>query len=83
MQYLHQNISFSAAAKGERLPGKVVVSFVVERDGSFTDIKLTKDLGSGTGKAVVRVVEAMPRWVPAMKDGKAVRSDYVLPVSFN
>lgn len=74
------------AAKNYKMPeeaglkGKVYVSFVVEKDGSLTDIKVIRDIGYGTGKEAVRVVKLSPKWSPAELNGKKVRSNYALPI---
>jgi hypothetical protein len=63
------------------LSGKVFVSFVIEKDGSLTDIKVIKDIGFGTGQEAVRVLESSPRWKPAEQNGKKVRVLYSLPIN--
>ena len=63
------------------LKGKVFISFVVEKDGSLTDIKVLKDIGFGTGKEAERVLRKCPRWTPAEQNGKKVRCSYQLPIS--
>lgn len=65
----------------EGLKGKIFVTFVVEKDGSLTDIKVIRDIGNGTGKEVVRVLESSPRWYPGEQNGKKVRVLYSLPIS--
>lgn len=65
----------------EGLKGKVYVTFVVEKDGSLTDIKVLRDIGYGTGKEAIRVLKATPRWRPAEQNGKPVRCTYSLPIS--
>jgi TonB family protein len=59
-----------------------MVKFVVEKDGSIYDVDILKGGEAGTGEEVVRVVNMMPKWVPGKKDGKAVRTEFVLPVRF-
>ncbi len=61
--------------------GKVFVSFVVEKDGNLTDIKVLRDVGYGTGKEAERVLRKCPRWAPAMQNGKPVRCSYQLPIT--
>lgn len=61
--------------------GRVVVSFVVEKDGSLTDIKVLKDLGFGTGAEAIRVLKKAPRWTPAEQNGKKVRCSYQIPIN--
>jgi periplasmic protein TonB len=65
----------------EGLKGKVYVSFVVEKDGSLTDIKAVRDIGYGTGAEAVRVLKKCPRWTPGVQNGKPVRCTYTLPIS--
>ena len=63
------------------LKGKVFVTFVVEKDGSLTDIKVLRDIGYGTGKEAIRVLKSCPRWNPGEQNGKKVRVLYSLPIS--
>lgn len=65
----------------EGLNGKVFVSFVVEKDGSLTDIKVLRDIGYGTGKEAIRVLNKGPKWSPGEQNGKKVRCTYSLPIS--
>ncbi|MTG98327.1 hypothetical protein GJV76_09340 [Myroides sp. BIT-d1] len=60
---------------------KVILSFIVEKDGSLTDIKVMRDPGYGVGQEAIRVLKRMPKWKPAMNKGKAVRSQFTLPVT--
>lgn len=62
------------------LVGKVFVSFIVEMDGSITDVFSSKDIGFGTGAEAERVMKLSPKWVPGRKDGKVVRVRYYLPI---
>ena len=78
---------YSFVQKNYRMPdesglkGKVYVTFVVEKDGSLTDIKVLRDIGYGTGKEAIRVLKATPRWSPGEQNGKKVRCTYSLPIS--
>ncbi|RTY92515.1 energy transducer TonB [Flavobacterium sp. GT3R68] len=65
----------------EGLKGKVYVTFVVEKDGSLTDIKVIRDIGFGTGKEAIRVLKSSPKWVPGEQNGKKVRVLYSLPIT--
>jgi len=60
--------------------GQVIVNFVVEKDGSLTDIKVLRDLGYGTGKEAVRLLKTAPKWKPGIQNGKSVRVSYSLPI---
>ncbi len=65
----------------EGLKGKIYVTFVVEKDGSLTDIKVIRDIGYGTGKEAMRVLKSCPKWKPGEQNGKKVRVLYSLPIS--
>ncbi len=65
----------------EGLKGKVFVTFVVEKDGSLTDIKVIRDIGYGTGKEAMRVLKSCPKWNPGEQNGKKVRVLYSLPIT--
>lgn len=65
----------------EGLKGKVYVTFVVEKDGSLTDIKVLRDIGYGTGKEAIRVLTKAPRWNPGEQNGKKVRCTFSLPIN--
>ena len=65
----------------EGLKGKVYVTFVVEKDGSLTDIKVLRDIGYGTGAEAIRVLKKCPKWTPGEQNGKKVRVLYSLPIT--
>jgi len=69
------------APEEEGLKGKVYVTFVVEKDGSLTDIKVVRDIGYGTGKEAIRVLNKCPKWTPGEQNGKKVRCTFSLPIS--
>ncbi len=81
-KYLQNNIKYPPEARDADLEGKVWVTFVVEKDGNITDVKLMRDIGGGCGAEAVRVVKAMPKWKPGRQNGVAVRVQYNLPVTF-
>ena len=62
------------------LKGRVFVEFVVEKDGSLTDIKVVRDLGFGTGAEAVRMLKSAPKWKPGVQNGKTIRVRYSLPI---
>ncbi|QBN18684.1 energy transducer TonB [Flavobacterium nackdongense] len=65
----------------KNLNGKVLVTFVVEKDGSLTNFKVRKDLGYGTGDEAIRVLKLSPKWKPGVLNGKNVRCAYSLPIN--
>ena len=82
MAYLQKNIKYPPVAEENGIQGRVVCSFVVERDGSVTDIKVAKSVDPSLDKEAVRVVSTMPRWIPGKQNGQSVRVKYTLPVTF-
>ena len=80
--YLRNNIKKPQAARDNGITGTVYVSFVVERDGSLSNVSVMRDIGGGCGGEAVRVVKSMPRWNPGKNRGKAVRTRYNLPIQF-
>jgi TonB family protein len=87
VEYVQSNIKMPEAAKKAETGGVVMISFVIGKNGSISDVELKKDPGHGMGKEAIRVVESMNKqkikWIPGMDDGKKVPVQMVLPVSFN
>ncbi len=81
--YLSKAIRYPAAARENNTQGRVIVSFVCERDGSLTDIKVTRDIGDGCGDEAVRVLKASKHWSPGIQNGRPVRTLYSVPISFS
>ncbi|EKT3963562.1 energy transducer TonB [Flavobacterium psychrophilum] len=65
------------------LNGKVIVKFVVEKDGSLTDIEVIRDLGYGTKEEAIRVLRKGPKWTPGIQNGKPVRTNCILPINLS
>lgn len=80
--YLSKNIRYPPVAKENNTQGRVIMSFVVEKDGSLTDIKVLRDIGGGCGPEAVRVLSKSPHWTPGIQNGKPVRVAYTMPVNF-
>lgn len=81
--YLKSTVKYPAEAIKNNIQGKVFLSFVVEKDGKLTDIKVERKLGFGTDEEAVRVLDESPKWIPGINDGKAVRVKYNIPISFS
>lgn len=81
-KYLQNNIHYPAVAKENNVQGKVFVTFVVERDGSLTDIKVVRGIGSGCDEEAQRVLRNSPKWTPGIQNGRPVRVQYTMPISF-
>ena len=82
MQYLSSNIKYPAIAEENGIQGRVICTFVVERDGSITDVRIAKSVDPSLDKEAMRVVSKMPKWIPGKQNGSAVRVKYTLPVTF-
>jgi protein TonB len=82
MQYLSSNVRYPVVAQENGVQGRVVVSFVVEKDGSITDVNVVRGVDPSLDKEAARVVKSMPNWIPGKQNGSAVRVKYNVPVSF-
>ncbi|MBK8555235.1 MAG: energy transducer TonB [Lewinellaceae bacterium] len=82
MQFLASSLKYPAAAREKKLEGIVAVSFVIDQNGKVVTPKILKSLGEGCDEEVLRVIRAMPSWIPGKKDDKTVSVAYTLPVKF-
>lgn len=82
MKWLGENIIYPAAAAEEGVSGKVTIQFVVERDGSVSNVKVARGKHPALDAEAVRVVKKMPKWTPGRNNGQPVRVTYLLPVTF-
>ena len=81
-EWLSQNIKYPVVAEENGVQGRVIVTFVVERNGSITDVQVVKSVDPSLDKEAVRVVKAMPHWIPGKQNGSAVRVKFTVPVTF-
>jgi len=81
-KFLQKNINYPILAKENNIQGKVYLQFIVERDGSLTDIAIVREPGSGLGDEAKRVLKMSPHWKPGIQNGKPVRVQYTIPVNF-
>ena len=82
MKYLSTHIKYPVVAEENGVQGRVVVSFVVEKDGSITDVKVVRSVDPSLDKEATRVVKSMPKWIPGKQNGSPVRVKFNVPVSF-
>ncbi len=82
MAYLRENINYPAEAAKAGIEGRVIVQFVINKDGTVKDVKPVRSVSPELDAEAVRVVAAMPKWVPGYQSGEAVSVRYILPVSF-
>lgn len=82
MQYLSSHVKYPAVAEENGISGRVTVQFVVERDGSVTDVRTMKSVDPSLDREAERVVKSMPKWIPGKQNGSPVRVKYFVPVVF-
>ena len=80
--FLSENIKYPEEAKDKNISGRVFIEFVIEKDGSVSNVNVMRSVGGGCDDEAVRVVKAMPKWKPGLMKGKPVRVHYVLPINF-
>lgn len=81
-KWLSDNIVYPSAASEEGISGRVVVEFVVGKDGSITNVRVVRPRHPALDKEALRVVKAMPKWMPGRNNGQPVKVTYTLPVTF-
>ena len=80
--WLADHIKYPVVAAENGISGRVVVQFVVERDGSVSQVKVVRGVDPSLDKEAQRVISSMPKWIPGKKNGQAVRSRFTVPVTF-
>lgn len=82
MKFLSDNIKYPVIAQENNIQGRVICNFVVEKDGSITDVQVVRGVDPSLDREAVRVIQQMPRWSPGKQRGQAVRVRFTLPVVF-
>jgi protein TonB len=82
MKFLSTHIKYPVVAEENGIQGRVIATFVVERDGSITDVKVIKSVDPSLDKEAIRVLKSMPKWIPGKQNGSTVRVKYTVPVTF-
>lgn len=82
MKYLSSHIKYPVVAEENGIQGRVIVTFVVEKNGSITDIQVVKSVDPSLDKEAIRVCKSMPKWIPGKQNGSSVRVKFTLPVTF-
>ncbi|HPE57713.1 MAG TPA: energy transducer TonB [Bacteroidales bacterium] len=81
-RYLAENIQYPQMARESGIQGRVFVTFVVEKDGNVTDVRVLRGIGGGCDEEAIRVIKNMPRWDPGKQRGKPVRVQFNMPIMF-
>lgn len=82
MDYLSENIKYPAAAERKDIQGRVIVQYVVQKDGSITDVKVVKSVHPLLDTEAIRVTTTMPKWIPGEYNGNPVSVRYTMPITF-
>lgn len=82
-KFIEENLVYPIEAIEKGIQGKVYVTFVVEKDGSLSNIEILKDIGYCCGEAAVDLVKKMPKWIPAEYKGEKIRKQFNLPITFS
>ena len=82
-EFLKENIKYPEDAQKQKVEGRVLAKFVVETDGSISNIEVVTHAFPSLDAEAVRVIQAMPKWSPGKQKGQAVRVKYVVPINFN
>ena len=82
-EFISQNIKYPADAQKQKVEGRVLAKFVIETDGSISDIEVVKHAFPSLDAEAVRVIQAMPKWIPGRQKGQAVRVKFVMPINFS
>lgn len=83
LSFLQENITYPKDAQEKKISGRVLVTFVVEKDGSISNVETVKSVFPSLDEEAVRIVKGMPNWKPGKQNGKVVRVKYTLPISFS
>ena len=81
-RYLSRNLKYPYMAVESNITGRVWVSFIIEKNGSLSDVKVVRGIGGGCDEEAVRVLKKAPAWAPGMQNGRAVRVAYTMPIHF-
>jgi len=81
--YIATNIKYPAEAKTNNIKGTVYITYIIEKDGSVSNVEIKKGIGGGCDEESARVIKGMPKWSPGLQEGKPVRVQFTLPIKFN
>ena len=80
LKYLRENLKYPDNTKDRGVQGRMVVGFIVEKDGSLTNVKVLRAVDIALDAEVLRVIKGMPKWIPGRHNGQRVRVRYLLPI---
>jgi TonB family protein len=83
LQYIQANLKYPPQAVKDKIQGKVIISFIVDIDGTLTDVKVVQGIGGGCDEEAVRLFENSPKWQPGYQNNKAVKVAFTMPINFS
>lgn len=82
IEYIKANLTYPTEAMEKGIEGTVIIQFVVEKDGSITNVIVTQSIGGGCDEEAVRVIKSLPKWEPGMQKGQPIRVYFTIPIEF-
>ena len=82
MKFISENVKYPKEAEEKGLQGRVVVRYVIEKDGSISEVEIAKSVNEYLDAEAIRVVNAMPKWIPGKQKGEPVRVKFTIPITF-
>jgi protein TonB len=82
LEFVYGNIKYPKGAQENGIEGRVILVYLVNKDGTISDVEVLRDPGGGCGEEAMRVIKMMPKWIPGKSRGKVVQMKYTFPVSF-
>ena len=81
-KYIDKSLTYPKSARQEKINGKVTVRFIIEKDGSVSNVKVEESLHPECDAEAVRIIQGMPKWKPGSQDGRPVKCQFLLPIAF-
>ena len=82
VKFLSENVMYPAIARANNIQGRVICQFIVNKDGSISDVTVVRSVDPSLDKEAIRLIKSMPKWQPGEQRGKLVRTKFTLPISF-
>ncbi len=82
LSFIYSKLKYPALARENGIHGRVITSFVVDKDGNVKDIQIKRDIGGGCGKVVKEIIGQLPSWIPGKQNGRPVHVQYTIPIKF-
>ncbi|MFA6086199.1 energy transducer TonB [Mucilaginibacter sp.] len=83
LKFIDDNLKYPVEARKKKTEGRVIITFVVETDGTLTDIRVVRSLSVDTDAEAIRIIKLSPKWKPGNQHGQLVRVQYAMPIKFS